>query len=468
MTRRLRWDLSPASKGEFDSPFLTGKGGWGVRFASLCLALVCCLALPPAALAAPTVAHVAGGDGTLDGNLVDGTTGGKPIPNQTVTLSLSDGSGSHQIASATTDGGGTFHFGGLATDASDIYVASTRYQGVLYSADPLTLDANPHPRETLLAYQATSDPKRIGIARLAIEIRAPDAPAGTIGVAEFASVVNGDQYTFLGSSTPVNGQPMNLLRFGLPPGAEHLVTRDDFDQGQNIQVDRGFATTAAVPPGANPFTFAYDYPYSGTRSLFTYDALYPTAQVVVIAPANMTITAPNFASLGTVQSSGGSVQAWQANAIPAGKSVSFELSRLPTPGQMNTLNLPLLYLLAVALALLALSAVGYRLRTNLAPSPSPARGGEANASLTPSLTPLSRAGKGAGGGRSAPKSLLLALARLDRDREAGKLDADAYRVQRAALKAELKARMLARDEGASPANITPSDAARPSGKGGRR
>ena len=424
--------------------------------ASFILVLLCALALAPAALAAPAArAHSVASDGTLDGNLVDGTAGGAPIPNQTVTLNLNGASArGQQIASTVTDAMGNFHFGNLATDPDNIYVASTRYQGVLYSADPITLDGHPHPRETLLAYQATSDASRIGIARLAIEIREPDAPAGTIGVAELASVVNGDQHTFLGSATPTGGQPMNLLRFGLPPGAENLVTRDDFDQGQNIQVDRGFATTAAVPPGANPFTFVFDYPYSGARSVFTYDAIYPTAQVVVIAPTDMTITAPGFTSLGTVTSGGHTVQVWQANSIPAGQSASFELSKLPTPGQMNTLSLPLLYLIA---ALLAFGAVGYRLRmatshasnTNresAAPSPAPAEDST---------------------GASAPKSLLLALARLDRDHDSGKVDGAAYRARRAALKSELKARLRAGDEGATAEHATSSSAARPSGKGER-
>lgn len=429
------------------------------------LALACMLALAPAALAAPApslharITHTAGGTGTLDGNLVDGTTGGQPISNQTVTLTLNGAGGSQVAGTSVTNAGGLFHFDNLATDAGDIYVASTRYQGVLYSADPITLGGNPHPFETLLAYQATSDPARIGIARLVIEIRAPDVPAGTIGVAELASVVNGDQRTFLGSSTPINGQPMNLLRFGMPPGAENLVTRDDFDQGQNIQVDRGFATTAAVPPGANPFTFVYDYPYSGTRSVFTYDAIYPTAQVVVIAPTDMTITAPNFTSLGTVKSGGQTVQAWQVNSIPAGQSASFELSHLPIPGQKNTLSLPLLYLIAVLIALLAFGAVGYRLRAAFTHSPAPSRAKSTIEAPTPvredSVTV-----------RSAPKALLLALARLDRDHEAGNVADDAYKVQRAALKAELKARMLAPDDTTTPNEGTPAPkTARPAGKG---
>jgi hypothetical protein len=445
---------------------------------TLLIALVCALALAPAALAAPaTNAHARaalGGPGTLDGNLIDGTTNGGVIANQTVTLALTGGSGSQQIASTVTDAGGNFHFASLATDASDIYVASTRYQGVLYSADPITLDTNPHPRETLLAYQSNSDASKIGIARLVIEIREPDVSAGTIGVAELASVVNGNPYTFLGSSTPINGQPMNLLRFGLPPGAENLATNDDFNQGQNIQVDRGFATTAAVPPGSNQFTFAYDYPYSGTRSVFTFDAIYPTEQVVVIAPSDMTITAPRFTALGTVKSGSQTVQAWQVNALPAGQSASLELSRLPPPGQQNTLSLPWLYVIAALIALLAVGAVGYRLRTapnrspvrgrgerrDLSPTPSPARGGEPD-------SPSPRGGGGRGVG-AAPKSLLLALARLDRDHEAGDLDDDAYRVQRGALKTELKARMLAREEGASAVGAaSTADGARATGKGAR-
>jgi Carboxypeptidase regulatory-like domain len=420
--------------------------------AALALLAGLCVCVTPAALAAPRA--VGGPAGQLDGNLLDGTNNGAPIAGQTVTLMMQAGAAGRQVATTVTDAQGVFHFSGLATDQADLYVATAQYQGATYTTDPISLAGDPHPAPvTLLAYEATPSDAQIGVGRVVILLHEPDVAAGTITAAEVVTMVNAGGRTYVGSTAPANGKPMNLMRFALPAGAKDLVAQDGFGTAQLIQVDRGFATTAPLQPGQTQFSFAFAYPYDGTRSAFTYQAVYPTAQLVVLAPPDMTISAPGFTSLGQVSTAGGRVQVWQANALLPGKSASVGLSKLPVPGERSDFDPAALFVLAAILAALALGLVGYYVRRGGAPGPALSLAGPAGATggeLARAGTKAAAARRepGAEGEGTAPQALLQALVRLDCAREAGKVDEGAYRVQRDALKAELKARMRAE---ASPA-----------------
>ena len=60
---------------------------------------------------------------------------------------------------------------------------------------------------------------------------------------EIVNVVN------IGDRTYVPGpEPMNLLRFGLPAGSSELQIDTQLIAADALQVDRGFALTANVPP----------------------------------------------------------------------------------------------------------------------------------------------------------------------------------------------------------------------------
>jgi hypothetical protein len=397
-----------------------------LRLAVLAVALAVMLACGTAVRAAPARTAATG---RIDGNLVDGTTGGTPLAGQTITLMHQAGSALSRAGTTVTDARGEFHFSGLANDSTDLYAATVSFQGATYSTDVLVLTGDTATRVTLLAYEATSSDALIGIGPVAIQIQPPNVANGLINVAELVTVVNAGRRTFVGSATPANGKPMNLLRFALPLGATNIVTRTGFDNAQTIQVDRGFATTATVPPGQTQFSFTFAFPYDGTRAAFSYKAIYPTARVVVVAPTSLHILAPEMKATSAPAGSG-NIQVWQGEAVTAGNSVSVGLIGLPVPGERSNLNPAALDVLGVLLALLGLGVLAYVLRQRVRTMPAPAATVRATGVTTALDAP-------------APASLLRALARLDDDRAAGMLDEAPYQVQRAALKAEITSRVRA-------------------------
>lgn len=409
------------------------------------------LALLGAAAGAPATFAASQANGEIDGNLLDGTTGGTPLAGQIVTLMVHAGAADHVVGTAVTDAHGVFHFTGLATDPSDVYAVTAQYQGATYASDPLSLAGTPHPpMVTLLAYEATASDAKIGVGRVVILVHQPDTQTGTINVSELVTMVNGDQRTFVGTPGPANGKPTGLLRFDLPDGASNLSTQTGFNGAQVIQVNSGFASTVDLPPGQTQFAFGFDYAYDGTRSLFTYDANYPTLQVVVIAPPSMTVTAPGFTSLGKINSLGQQVQVWQSGNLQAGSKANVVFSHLPVPGEQRDLDPLWLNVLAGVVALLALGLVGnYLLR-------GPGRAGAGAGAEAPKVAAAAQASETLATREpvATPQQLLQALAQLDREHDAGKLPDGQYRMERDTLKMVLKARMLA-ETGAAGAREQP-------------
>ena len=75
---------------------------------------------------------------------------------------------------------------------------------------------------------------------------------------EIVNVVNASDRTYVPGA-----EPMNLLRFGLPPGAKGLQIDTSLVGADAIQVDRGFAVPANIPPGEHEVMFAYHFGYEG-------------------------------------------------------------------------------------------------------------------------------------------------------------------------------------------------------------
>src|SRR5207244_12452278 len=92
--------------------------------------------------------------------------------------------------------------------------------------------------------------------------------------------------TYVGS-LQANGSKPNALRFSLPNNARKLSLRSGFNGYQVIQVDPGFATNAALPPGTSQFAFSFQVLYTTSSSDFSYTVVYPTVDLSLLVPLNL-------------------------------------------------------------------------------------------------------------------------------------------------------------------------------------
>jgi hypothetical protein len=378
-----------------------------------------------------------GSDGSISGTLVNGTHSNAGIGGQAVTLQVSALGKARDVASATTDGQGRFQFDALATDPSDTYAVYTHYQSGLYSSNPLTLDATASQQTTLTAYDATTSDAALRVTSVTVLVRQPRPLNGLIGLGEFVSFHNSGNTAYVGSTAPANGLPMGLLRFALPSGASNVVPGMGFVGTQILQVSTGFGATATVPPGDSEFAFAYDMPYDGAQSLFTYKAEYPTDQVNVLVPPNMQVDHRDYSARGQTQAFGGQYQVVQATNLQGNATATLRLSGLPAAGQPSELSFLALMGLTAGLALLFALLVWLYVRRGALARVLRLVPEEAFAD-TPALAET-HAGE--------RQVLLRELLRLEREHAHGKLDEATYHLREREVRAALRA--LLAEEGAS-------------------
>src|SRR3989440_11014469 len=272
-------------------------------------------------------AHAAG-PGRIFGQLLDGTNKNAPVARQSVTLQMAQGNTATDLASVTTDARGSYAFGNLSTAKTISYALYIRYQGAQYNSALITLNTKPVQQVNLTVYQATTSTANMAIVRATVLLHKPDAKKGIIPVSELVIFRNLDLRTYVGSLDASHGKP-NALRFSLPHTARNASLGKGFDGYKAIQVDRGFATDAAVPPGDSQFAFTFDMPYTTSSYDFDYTVVYPTVQLTLLIPPEIHASSDILKGQGPVGANQSTYNLWQANALLANKQVHVQLEGLP-------------------------------------------------------------------------------------------------------------------------------------------
>src|SRR2546423_13898535 len=300
-------------------------------------------------------AHAAS-SGRIFGRLLDGSNKNAPVAGQSVTLQMAQGNAATDLASATTDAHGSYAFANLSTDKTTGYALYTHYQGAQYTSDLVTLNTKAVQQVNLTVYQATTSTANMAIVRATVLLHKPDAKKGIIPVSELVIFRNLDLRTYVGSLDASHGKP-NALRFSLPHTARNASLGKGFDGYKAIQVDRGFATDAAVPPGDSQFAFTFDVPYTTSSYDFDYTVVYPTIQLALLIPPEIHATSDTLKGQGPVGTNQDTYNLLQANALLANKKVHVHLDGLPTntpATNSSTLNPTTSWLVVVLLIMAAI------------------------------------------------------------------------------------------------------------------
>ncbi len=442
------------------------------------LTLLCALALLTTLALAIGAPHVwaAGGAGSITGVAQNGTHANAPVAGQHVTLQLTVGSNTKDVATTTTDAQGHFSFTGLDTSASSAlggsYAVYTTFQGGVFADGPINLTTSQTQTTTLTVYDATQDSAHLSVSVATILVRAPDVKHGLVGIGEFITVRNSGTTAFVGSlpANATGGAMPSLLRFSLPASAQNVTTGVGFFNTTVIQVGTGFAAAATVPPGETEFAFAYDMPYTGTTLSVPYKAEYPTDQVVTLVPPNMLVrNASGVTAQGIVTAFGSRYQVYTANNVTHDTLTTVNLYDLPQPGEPQDLNMAHLIWLGIGLlVLLALLLALYLWRGALAIvfGLIPAKAGAA--------APIGESSDAEeAANRAAERDhLLRELLALERRQASGALTVEQFKREDAALRERLRT-LLAEEPAlvvASEARATDAatDAPAPSASGGTR
>ena len=293
----------------------------------------------------------------VEGVIVNGTDGGGATGAQPVTLHRVGADGNRDL-SAESDPDGAFRFE-FEYDPAFAYGVSVRYQNTVYGTDLDLSNGSPDP-VALTVYESTSDDGVISARSASILLAAADGGARTVSALEIVRLANDSDTAYV----PGEGV-MELLRFGLPEGASELTLDTRLIGADFIQVDRGFALLASVPPGEYDVMFSYKFPYESDE--FTLSKTYRYGADSARALAAEEVMAIESDELGEPKSERIGERAYrvlEADGFTRGAAVSIRLSGLPTPGAAERAGARLdgirfEYAAPVALALLMAGLLAY-------------------------------------------------------------------------------------------------------------
>ena len=394
-------------------------------------------------------AHTLANNGRITGQLLDGTKKNAPLAGQQVTLQEAQGANSRDLSTVTSDTHGNYSFANLSTDKTISYAVYKQYQGAQYVSDVVTFANNPTQQVNLTVYDATTSTAKIAILQNTILMHQPDAQKGTISVSEILSFRNLDSHTYVGSFDTSKGKP-NTLRFSLPGNARNLTLGTGFDGYHTAQVDLGFATDAALPPGITQFSFSYQIAYSAATYDFRYVNVYPTVDLSLLIPPSLQVDPGFLTNAGITNSGNDSYRLYKAEALLANDEVHASLAGLPTQNSSTSagtiLNTNIIWLIVGVLILLAIIAIiGYltNLRGRKRAATTRNRGKQATSATNVRTKQSAKVHKEVVS--ATPKdredALLQELLSLDKAYESGKLSKAAYNERRAKAKARLRSIM---------------------------
>ncbi|MBE3558026.1 MAG: carboxypeptidase regulatory-like domain-containing protein [Ktedonobacteraceae bacterium] len=313
------------------------------------------------------------GNGRITGQLLDGTHKNAPLAGQSVTLQMAQGSSTRDLTSTTTDAHGTYTFSNLATDKTISYVVYIRYQGAQYISDVVSLAQKAEQQVNLTVYQATTDTSKLAIVQTTLLIREPDTKKGTITISEIYGFRNLDLRTYVGSLDASKGRP-NALLFSLPRGARNVNLSKGFGGYKAIQVDGGFATDAAIPPGASEFSFAFEVPYTSSSYDLAYTARYPTLLLSVLVPPDIRTSSGSLTAQGVVNADQHAYRRLQTSQLLPGQEVHLNMEGLPLPASASApspINMNIVWLvvgIVIMIAILFVTAFLVRLQGRFFPA----------------------------------------------------------------------------------------------------
>ena len=378
--------------------------------------------------------HAAVADGQISGQVIDGSNKNAPVPNLSVTLQMAQNSTTSDVSSLKTDAQGNFTFKKVSTDQTISYVVYTHYQDAQYVSDPFALTTKSAQSIKLHVYEEMHTTKNIAILQANVLMRNTDPAKGLITISQVYSFDNLNLKTYVGSLNASSGMP-NALLFSLPEGVRNITLGTGFSGYQVLQVNKGFATNAALLPGMNDFSFSYDVPYTTSNYTLAYKTIYPTVSLSFLIDPDLHASSKELTAAGVVNTNNQVYHNYTAATLPANSAIAITLQGLPLSKNTNgpfSLSSGAIWLLVGFLVLIAVIVLAswffYRTRhLRLGPS---------------QLLPNRQSEKGSIKKVSAQgdlrQALLQELLVLDTDYASGKINKVAYEEKRVRTKARLR------------------------------
>lgn len=365
-------------------------------------------------LASPAYADEAD-QGTIDGQLVNGTAGGtSSLAGLDVSLSVYLDEVEMDGLNTVTDADGKFVFSGLSTEPGYRYQAVADFQGVEYTSLPIVfLEGEASAAADIIVYETTTSDEAVMVMMSHMIIASRE---DSLLVKEYYLFVNDSDRTYLGpGGDPAGG----TLRFSLPPGAAGLQPTMGLMDCCILVEEDGFKDTMPMLPGSYELAFAYVVEADSDKYAINQAINYPTNRFdVLIQGEDIQVTSPQLVDDEPLEIGGITYGHLSGQGLAAGNTIAINISGLSGGNVVPTYLLVIIIIIVVAAIFIPL----YLARKK-----------------RPQPVPISDT-------TDRQQQLIQEMAELDDSFEAGSITEDNYRKLRDAKKAELLELMQGRQE----------------------
>ena len=262
-------------------------------------------------------------------NVTQGVGAGEMI---SVALHVSSLDSPRETRHTFTDSSSSFQFESVLYSPDNLYGLSTIYKGTVYVGD-VTIESGAAKFNSLYVYDTSTDDDIIFLSKGSFSITGIDSLDRKISILELATVSNNSQLTYVQGSGP-----MDLIRFGIPEGATNFVFDTLIPAAEYIQVDKGFALIASLPPGDHEIMYSYDIPYAGSQSEVLKTWRYGAKSASILFPQGMVNINTDF-EMESQDSIGETIYTiLESKNIERGTETSIVLIDLPTPDFLARLS----------------------------------------------------------------------------------------------------------------------------------
>ena len=262
-------------------------------------------------------------------NLTQGVGVGEMV---SVALHVSSLDSPRQTQHTFTDSSSSFQFESVLYSPDNLYGLSTIYKGTVYVGD-IVIESGFAKFASLSVYDTSTDDDIIFLSKGSFSITGIDSLNRKISVLELATVSNDSKLTYVQGSGP-----MDLIRFGIPEGATNFVFDTLIPAAEYIQVDKGFALIASLPPGDHEIMYSYDIPYAGSQSEILKTWRYGAKSASILFPKGMVNLNADFETVNQDTIGEKVYTILESRNIKRGSETSISLTDLPTPKFLDRMS----------------------------------------------------------------------------------------------------------------------------------
>ena len=267
----------------------------------------------------------------VNGKIKNGTSNGEVPAGLSVALHsehLEKGAG---MFHTFTEADGSFEFPSIEVEEDTLYGVSVIHQGATYTQNVNPSDGAPVEIEV---FDAVDSDDVVAGFNASVLFTNVDPMTRRVSIMEMITLINESRLTYV----PAGG-PMDLLRFGLPAGADQLIVDTNLPGADWIQVDRGFALIASVPPGKHEVMYVYSVPYENSFLEYEKTWQYGTSSLRVVSEEDLVDFQTDLGvDYQSVEIGGIDYRVQEAPDIQRGLKTMFRLTDLPAPTFRQSLS----------------------------------------------------------------------------------------------------------------------------------